>query len=123
MNILRQSQRVNVERYTLDFEWNDTPGAGFSFPCDKQGNVLQDQICCQAGRENLEKCLRGEYAVTLKGVVDCSYSYLEHAQGKCYCGKTVDLVSHTNECVCGRLYNLFGQDLAPRSQWDPSGAY
>lgn len=38
----------------------------------------------------------------------------------CDCGTTVYLDdSLTNECpTCGQLYNGFGQELAPRDEWD-----
>lgn len=35
------------------------------------------------------------------------------------CGEHVILNSNTNECEkCGELYNLFGQHLKPRSEWE-----
>lgn len=42
----------------------------------------------------------------------------------CDCGETVYLNGFTNECPeCGRLYNNFGQALAPREQWDEDDRY
>jgi|SRR5579883_3214897 hypothetical protein len=118
MEIIQRSQRIQVERYALDFEWTDMPGAGFSFPCDKDGNLLMDEIP-ETARENLEKCLSGEYAVTAEGVRDCSYSYFQAAVGKCACGQMVTLEDPlTNTCECGREYNSSAQLLAPRSQWE-----
>lgn len=36
----------------------------------------------------------------------------------CSCGERVYLQDpFTNQCVCGKEYNGFGQELAPRSQW------
>jgi hypothetical protein len=116
MNIVRRRQMVQVERYALGFEWNDMPGAGFSFPCDKQGNILQNEMCPEAW-QNLEGCLSGEYAVISQGVKDYSYTYWEPAQGRCSCGEMVELLDFTNTCSCGFEYNLCGQLLAPRSQW------
>jgi hypothetical protein len=117
MEMVRRSQIVQVERYAVDFEWNDMPGAGFSFPCDKQGNILQDEMRPE-GCQNLEKCLSGEYAVIPQGVRDYSYTYREPAQGRCFCGKIVELVDFTNTCGCGLEYNTSGQILAPRNQWE-----
>jgi hypothetical protein len=116
MNIVRKSRIVHVESYGLSFEWNDMPGAGFSFPCDKQGMVLLDEMPLEA-RQNLEKCMRGEYAVFLLGVQDYSYTYREPAQGQCSCGRIVELMDFTNTCECGFEYNSCGQLLAPRNQW------
>lgn len=118
MKIVRQGQRVKVEKYALDFQWNDgPPGCGFSFPCDKQGKLLLEEMH-PIGRENLEKCLSGEYAVTPEGIKDCSYTYWEPAQGRCSCGRIVELADFTNTCDCGLEYNSCGQLLAPRCQWE-----
>ena len=41
------------------------------------------------------------------------------ALGQCSCGEEVLLSGFTNTCdQCGKDYNLSGQELAPRSQWD-----
>lgn len=42
---------------------------------------------------------------------------------ECDCKKLVYLHSHTNFCKCGRLYNLFGQELLPPENWDPEDVY
>lgn len=43
---------------------------------------------------------------------------------ECYCGETVPADDFTNICPeCGRMYNAFGQELAPVSQWDPDDEY
>lgn len=37
----------------------------------------------------------------------------------CDCGATVYLGGFTNECDgCGKLYNSFGNELRPRSEWE-----
>lgn len=41
----------------------------------------------------------------------------------CDCGQRVYLHSHTNFCKCGRLYNGFGQELAPPEDWNPEDVY
>jgi hypothetical protein len=40
------------------------------------------------------------------------------ALAECECGERIYLSAFTNECTCGRLYNLGGQRLAPREQWE-----
>lgn len=38
----------------------------------------------------------------------------------CDCGTTVYLDRFTNQCDgCEKLYNSFGQELAPPDEWDP----
>jgi hypothetical protein len=117
MNIIKESKRVNVEAYALVFEWDDEIGGGFSFPCDKNGTLLLDKMP-PAAQENLKKCQSGEYVTVARGIRDYSYTYPEFAQGRCSCGRIVELIDPmTNTCECGLEYNGGGQLLAPRSQW------
>lgn len=118
MHIIKPSQHVTVNRYALDYQDNKEAGCGFSFPCSKEGHLLQNELT-QTGRDNFLKCVNGEYEVTFKGVKDYSYVYYEPAIGLCACGKRVTLEdSFINECSCGLTYNMSGQLLAPRSQWE-----
>lgn len=118
MIIIKESNLVKVVEYKLVFEWNDLPGAGFSFPCDKQGNILFEEMP-QPARKNLAFCQNGEYAVRLDGIQDYSYTYREPASGQCSCDLIVELSDPmTNPCECGLEYNGGGQLLAPRSQWE-----
>lgn len=52
MEIVRKSERIQVEPYRLDFEWRDTPGAGFNFPCDKDDTLIMEEIP-EAAQANL----------------------------------------------------------------------
>lgn len=117
MEIISKRRAVKVENWARDFTWNTESGAGFSFPCDRQGNLLMDKIP-STGRGNLQGCLSGEYDVTPQSVKDYSHTYYEPACGKCDCGRIVELFDPmTNTCDCGLEYNCVGQLLAPRSQW------
>lgn len=44
MEIIRERKLVTVEEYALEFEWRECPGSGFSFPCDRDGNILKYEI-------------------------------------------------------------------------------
>jgi hypothetical protein len=119
VEIIHKSRIVHVEQYFFFFEDRGCPGAGYSFPCTRQGEILRDQVH-SLGLENLENCLAGVFPVIARGVQDCSYNYLEYAIGCCSCGQEVELFAFTNTCEqCGLEYNAFGQLLAPRSQWTP----
>ena len=119
MEIIEKSKMVRVESYSYEYEWDNEKGAGFSFPCDKEGNIKRSKMYPE-GLANLKDCQRGIEGLTDKGVRDDSYSYRQNAVGCCECGNTVELYDPlTNECgKCGRLYNMSGQELAPRSQWE-----
>lgn len=42
----------------------------------------------------------------------------------CYCGCLVEAFGYDVSCdECGRLYNGFGQELKPQSQWGENGDY
>ena len=43
---------------------------------------------------------------------------------ECSCGERVYLTHNTNFCPeCEKMYNMFGQELAPVDEWDPEDAY
>lgn len=117
MKIISERRTVEGVEYSLGFEWVGTPGAGFSFACDKDGNIDVEAMPATA-RGNYEMCLAnpgGELRAT--GVETREWSYREPAIGKCECGREVALEGFTNTCDCGRDYNMSGQMLAPRAQW------
>jgi hypothetical protein len=116
MEIISKRERVEVAKFALGYRWRDDPQAGFGFDCDENGNVLLDQMG-EAALDNLRKCEDGTYDVVRVGVENFSYSYINHAVGKCSCGREVTLAYFTNACECGRDYNSSGMLLAHRSQW------
>lgn len=119
--ILRQRKQVKVELYHLCFAHVDNPGSGYSFPCDKDGNVKMDKLTID-GERNLRLCQTGEMQPPVQptGVEDLSYYYWEPAIIKCACGTHLALEDlMTNSCNrCDRLYNGSGQALAPMHQWE-----
>jgi len=111
------SKQVYVERYFHEFRWKDTPGAGFTFPCDKDGNVELTEF----NSENYEFCLSATDEIINLGIEDHSFWDREPANGTCDCFRTVWLDYDNGygiSCECGRTYNLSGQELTPMSQWD-----
>jgi hypothetical protein len=61
------------------------------------------------------------------GVHTHTHTYVEPATGTCQCGRTVvldgDYFGEGIDCECGRIYNMAGQELAPRSQWEENPYY
>jgi hypothetical protein len=111
MKIISESHQVVCTEYTRDYVWTATPSSGFSFPCDEAGKICVEDMT-DLGKENLRKCQDGTHEVTDKGVNENSWSFMEPSVGKCSCGRKVTLeFSDDNECLCGRLYNLYGQEL------------
>lgn len=112
--IVRRSERVTVTERFREFEDASCPGAGYAFELDESGEI----IVTDGNRENVERCLRGEGVID-RGISERHHHYHEPAVGKCRCGREVLLTDSRggNDCRCGRIYNSFGQELAPRSQW------
>lgn len=110
-----------IEEYALSYEWDDCPGAGFSFPCNHEGVPLMNEMLPEA-LENLDKALNGDMpGLSFKGIKDYSRHCRMPGYGTCACGETVELdydYGHGIDCKCGRIYNLSGSQLAPRSQWE-----
>jgi len=117
MKILKESETKTFTEFSLFFVWEDDPNAGFSFPCDEDGNLLDDGMS-ELGKENFRKCQDGTFDVRSEGIQKREDTYQEPAIGECACGEKIVLGSFTNTCErCGRDYNWSGQELAPRCQW------
>jgi len=119
---VRRAQTKTVVSYARSFVYADDRGAGFSFPCTAAGKLIDDKLhpSNPAARANYAACLSGTSngkAVLDRGVVKREHSYKEPAVIKCACGRNVTLHHDDIACKCGRHYNIFGQELAPRSQW------
>ena len=113
MKMIKARQMVVKVTYALDFF--NAQGIYAGFDCDKNGNVFMDNLQPVA-KKNLEECLASG---NRKEVRDYVNRYAEPAEGKCSCGRIVVLHDAlTNECGCGKLYNLVGQELNPRSMWE-----
>jgi hypothetical protein len=112
------SERKTVEEiyYRLDFEYPNEKGCGFSFPCDKDGNLSDDMQ--QAAIDNYNWCIANPDKINNLGVQKHINRYRQPAILLCDCGEKIELYGNTNTCdKCEADYNMFGQKLAPRSQW------
>ena len=120
MKIVSERKRHDETIHLLTFTIGRT-GCGYSFNCDKDGQVDVEALnpdaktnydYCEAGQNE-----RGEKIIP-KGVRDSQHSWIEEAIGQCGCGEEVELNGFTNTCEkCGTDYNQSGQRLAPREQW------
>lgn len=107
-----RKERTDYERHFTDLK---RPGCGFGFPCTPDGALISTN---PASLENYRKCTDGTYTVRDDGITHWTVRWTEPAIAKCDCGHKISLESFTNTCEkCGRDYNSFGQQLAPREQW------
>ena len=114
MHIINESERVYRHEFTLSFSSVETPGWGYSFPCDEAGNI---QSLNPTASANLAYAIAHPELFIPNGVEKREWSYFQPAIGKCSCGREVDLAHFTNTCNCGADYNMSGQRLAPRQFW------
>ncbi len=98
--------------------FDDGHNNGFGFPCSPDGEPMLNP----ASKENYDFCMaHPEKFVRYNKVVEYRRRYKENARGTCHCGEQVELYDeYMGACRCfncGQWYNLFGQELAPPSQW------
>lgn len=146
LKITRQRNITYETNYRLCFSYADgtSRSHGFSFDCDEHGLVDVAKLP-NAAKQSYQGCLAGsiwllmgvqyvdpfashvlpiyctgrweERQLRPEGVESWENRIVQHAQGRCHCGLTVELHGFTNTCECGTDYNMSGQELAPRSQW------
>lgn len=117
---LSPGRQVEEHELRRNFHYVDEPGAGFSFPCDSQGNLLPG--LSPTALSNYDTCLRLAEAERMvdEGVVDEVQSHYEPPVIQCLrCQSEVTLAdAWLSTCSrCGADYNGSGQLLAPRHLW------
>lgn len=124
LKIIRErSTHTEVEHY---IEFTDEEGAGFSFPCDSNGNIQfsDNPELGRAQRDNYDYAMSNKERFTRQYAefVTRKYTVTDNAVGKCVCGETVELYNqYQGACSCpkcGQWYNLFGQELIDPEYWD-----
>ena len=117
---LKPGRRVEEHELRRRFHYVDEPGAGFSFPCDSQGQPLPG--LSPAALANYAACLSLTQAERMadEGVVDEIWQHYEPPIIQCLrCQGEVTLWdAWLSTCPnCGADYNGSGQLLAHRSLW------
>lgn len=109
-----------VKEFRLVFE--DRHGNGYSFPCDKRGDILWEECPYpETTEKSLAKARSGEWEGKNGEVVTL---ISRDRYGICpYCGRRVYFGSSgwatdMAECDCGQWYNCFGQALKPPEEWE-----
>lgn len=109
-----------VKSYELVYE--DVHRSGYSFPCDKEGNILWKELLSpDAVQESLAYCKAHPEKWTGKnGKIVTLVSHERY--GICpHCGRRIDFCGSgymgAFECACGQWYNMFGQELLPPEDW------
>lgn len=116
MNNFKPAERIHVTEYAQYYKTSEY--GGYSYPCDKDGNIFRSELQ-DAGRASLAECESGIYGEPT--FETNTYTYLEPATGTCHCGEDMVLYDDVdaNDCPkCGQVWSCFGQEYAPRDQWE-----
>lgn len=120
LKIIKERESKESITYSLEFDYRDDSGGGFTFPCNQQGEILEDKMP-QTAIDNYHRCLR-DNRLTLPYVHTHKNHWVEPAVGECVCGEQVVLESqYMGACQCpkcGQWYNIFGQSLIPPEHWE-----
>ena len=119
MEIIKERTRVESVRFQHGFDWSlKERHSGFGFEVDEDGNLLNanpDAV------KNFTACKTGKVdgkPIIDMGVERIEQSWTEPAEGKCHCGRTVVLSDGwRNDCECGSVYNIVGQQLTDPRTW------
>lgn len=125
VEIISERQQVKEEHWILDFINVEDNSCGFSFPCDKNGNIIKDEYY-DCWIKNYEYCISHPDEFINNGVQDGGWWYIEPAVAKCSCGRQIvldDQYMGACQCECGQWYNLFGQALIEPEYWEEDEDY
>ena len=111
---IQQERRVELTRYWHEFEWEDMPGAGYSFDCYSDGSFPE------ARDEKYFLEVKTKPGLKYYGVHHSTRHFFDPAVIECRVCKgdvILDMVL-TNTCEkCGADYSRTGELLASREQW------
>ncbi len=118
MEMIKESYVETEVYYTYDYNLKKEPGAGFSFSCDEEGNVMLNDMTESSYQYVQEHIERFDGPFVRKHVT----KYRHGATIKCNCEEVFELTNqYYGACKCpkcGQWYNLFGQYLTDPECWD-----
>jgi hypothetical protein len=126
LKIISPRQRIESISYSHFWERTDLPSAGYGPPCQANGDIDVSTVhpCSLTTLEAIQTGQRPD--LVYRGIREHHHRYTQPAVGRCVCGTNVILdYDHGDgiDCRCGRIYNMSGQELAPRSQWSEDRSY
>ena len=120
LKIIKEREPKEIITYSLDFDYKDDSGGGFTFPCNQHGEILRDEMP-QTAIANYIRCMR-DNRLTSPYIRTHRNHWVEPAIGKCVCGEQVLLENqYMGACQCpkcGQWYNIYGQSLIPPEYWE-----
>lgn len=117
---------IEEEVKELCLVYEDRQGGGYSFPCDKQGNIVWEKC---PSPENIKRSLayckahpeewNGKNGEVVTLISRIRYGICPQCGNRVYFGGS-GWASYMGaaECECGLWYNVFGQAIKPPEEWD-----
>ena len=59
IKIIKEREPKESITYSLDFDYKNDSSGGFTFPCNRHGEILKDEIP-QAAIDNYHRCLKDD---------------------------------------------------------------
>lgn len=120
--IIREEPYIVVQ-YTREFLYKESLGrSGFTFPCDKDGHILDEQMTEEAWA-NYGQCMaHPERFQEFNVLAQDSRIIQPDPELVCKCGHRFSLSGDGYymawQCPeCGQWYNMSGDELVPPSEW------
>jgi len=119
LKMIKDGGRRTSVYYALSFDYVGEKNCGFSFDCDKDGKVFENN----ANSKNYRACLTGEVNgknVQKPEIQRRECSWFESPIFLCTCGEEVQGSGPGRDfnCdKCGALYNSGGQELCSPRHW------
>jgi hypothetical protein len=119
IDIIKPRQPETYTEYAIIF--TDDELSGYSFPCDKDGNI---KFASECAIKNYELALtqKERFTKAYNELETRVHNYTAPAIARCHCGAKIALENEYQgacECEkCGRWYNLFGQELIHPDGWE-----
>lgn len=111
--IIKEREQMEKAFYVHSFARVGDPESGWQFDVNQDGEY---KPMAKEVAESLQYCLDNPDKVRDEGIKKYYRRWTEPAILECDCGEQVPLEGFTNgasQCpVCGRWYNMFGQELS-----------
>ena len=122
LKIIKEREPKESVTYSLEFDYRDDSGGGFTFPCDASGSLKVNEMTKEA-QANYYKCLLDDTKRFYEPYIKThTHHWVEPAVGECVCGEEVVLENqYMGACQCpkcGQWYNIYGQSLIPPEYWE-----
>lgn len=123
---IKPREFIREYSYELNFYDMETHEIRYGFPMTNEKVIpLRNEYRGSGEQCKPEECIWWQNYLDCKAddslspsVEKVDWSYTEPAHYECECGKEITINYDAEECeYCGKMHNLFGQELLPREQW------